>query len=236
MFMHPCSQHPKQTTGHSQHPAGSLCPFWVVTNALTSSSKCVLSVCFRTEQEFSSKTVPITGAVAGSLTCLPWLSSVPISRDNPAIAFPGIISQPNIHPQIFISVLASGNLAKTSNVLHVSQRLRTRPDPKPGLPDQKACTTLRERVPSVSPAVPRAAWGQAGQPIQPTAAAPYRTQPWSVILTTRPGIGPQGPGGECEQGFPSKREGRVPFKSPHPGFPGAGLDLSQPPAGPSSLK
>ena len=84
-----------KTQGILSTPAGSLCPFWVVTTILTSSSKaCVLEL----EQEFSSKTVPITGAIAGSLTCLSWLSSVPISCDNPATAFPGIISRTKHSP------------------------------------------------------------------------------------------------------------------------------------------
>ena len=39
---------PSKPRGILSTPAGSLGPFWVVTTTLTSSSKCVLSVCFRT--------------------------------------------------------------------------------------------------------------------------------------------------------------------------------------------
>lgn len=56
-----------------------------------------------------------------------------------------------------------------------------------------------------------------------------------MILTTRPGLAPRAPEVNVSR-VPSRREGRVPVEVTILDSQGAGLDLSQPPPGPSSLK
>lgn len=150
--------------------------------------------------------------------------------------FPGIISQINYsHPNLYLCWLV-GNPAKTSNVPKWPRGWVMRPEPEPGLPGREGCTTPRERVPSVSPAVPSTAWGQAGQPSPANnhSSLPY-SKPLSVILATRPGLAPRAPGVDVSS-IPSRREDRAPAEVPILGSQRAAPGLSQPQAGPSSLK
>ena len=106
---------PSKTQGILSTPAGSLCPFWVVTTILTSSSKACV---FELEQEFSSKTVPITGAIAGSLPCLSWRPPSPSHMTILLQRFLESSSEPNIHPQIFISVWLMGTRLRQATCPH----------------------------------------------------------------------------------------------------------------------
>ena len=91
-------------------------------------------------------------------------------------------------------------------------------------------------VGSYVPSCPQSSLGpsRSANPADSRSSLPY-SKPWSVILTTRPGLAPRALEVNVSR-VPSRREGRVPVEVTILDSQGAGPDLLQPPTGPSSLK